>query len=313
MKYLILLISMIVAAMIGYSIEPSLRQVLTGKSKDWSKTPEKPIEVIVEEAPAIELALLWPADKLPEKVILKADGEIANETGEIKATVSAGNLIDLVKLDGTNAIISSGPGGFQGSVPIEQTDLIERLIELKKTIPAAELVPVTETVPAMETVPTTETAPVTETVPATDAVPTAEPVPSDTDIAKVDPFSQPAAETPDPATETVVVENPAGVAVVEPTPTPPAPPVGPAGSSNVVSVMQASIRAAEIKEFTFDQVLDWKAADAPEVVEGESYQVGMISYQAETVFGKKTIEAKALIKDGKVVRWLWPKSGMQIQ
>lgn len=100
---------------------------------------------------------------------------------------------------------------------------------------------------------------------------------------------------------------PAAPAEPAPTPAPAA-----TGSSDVVSVMQASIKAAQIKEFTFDQVLEW-AATPDETVEGEVFQTGVASYKAETIFGVKTIQAKALIKGGKVQRWIWPKSGMDIK
>ena len=77
--------------------------------------------------------------------------------------------------------------------------------------------------------------------------------------------------------------------------------------------MQSSIKEGGIKAFTFDQVLAWKASPAPETIDGETYQTGLASYKAETLFGVKTIQAKALIKDGKVVKWLWPKSGLEIK
>jgi hypothetical protein len=76
--------------------------------------------------------------------------------------------------------------------------------------------------------------------------------------------------------------------------------------------MQESIKAAQIKEFTFDQVLEWTAGP-DETVDGETYQTGLASYKAETIFGVKTIQAKALIKGGKLQRWIWPKSGMEIK
>lgn len=76
--------------------------------------------------------------------------------------------------------------------------------------------------------------------------------------------------------------------------------------------MQESIRGGQIKEFRFDQVLGWKAG-ADETVDGEVFQTGTVSYKAETIFGVKTIQAKALIRDGKVQRWIWPKSGMEIR
>ena len=72
--------------------------------------------------------------------------------------------------------------------------------------------------------------------------------------------------------------------------------------------MQDSIRRGAIKEFNFSQVLNWEASAEPETVDGETYQTGLASYKAETVFGVKTIQAKALIKDGKVIRWLWPRA-----
>ena len=80
----------------------------------------------------------------------------------------------------------------------------------------------------------------------------------------------------------------------------------------MVKVMQESIRSAQVKEFTFDQVLGWEAA-AEETVDGEVFKTGLVSYKAETIFGVKTIQAKALIKGDKVQRWIWPKSGMEIK
>lgn len=76
--------------------------------------------------------------------------------------------------------------------------------------------------------------------------------------------------------------------------------------------MQESIRDGQIKEFRFEQVLNWKAGEK-ETVDGQDFQTGLISYKAETIFGVKTIQAKALIQNGKVLRWIWPKSGMEIK
>ena len=46
---------------------------------------------------------------------------------------------------------------------------------------------------------------------------------------------------------------------------------------------------------------------------GSSFQTGTLNYKAETIFGVRTIQAKALISNGEVVRWIWPKSGMEIR
>ena len=126
--------------------------------------------------------------------------------------------------------------------------------------------------------------------PAPPAVPTPPPV--------VAPVTPPPADLPKPATP-------------EPPPVPVPAPVE-AGTTDVVKAMQDSVKAAQIKEFTFEQVLEWKA-EADEAVDGETYQTGLASYKAETIFGVKMIQAKALLKGGKVQRWIWPKSGMEIK
>ncbi|MDP3851347.1 MAG: hypothetical protein Q8Q59_12640 [Luteolibacter sp.] len=116
--------------------------------------------------------------------------------------------------------------------------------------------------------------------------------------------------TPAPELETTPAPEPEPEPEFTAAPAPDAPAI--AGATDPVSLMQASIRSGQIKEFTFEQVLGWKA-EADETIEGEIFQTGTASYKAETIFGIKTIQAKALIKDGKVRRWIWPKSGMEIK
>lgn len=119
--------------------------------------------------------------------------------------------------------------------------------------------------------------------------------------------------TPPPVVEPMPVKQPE--VVVEPTPTPqpaPAPVVAAMSAEDIVKLMQESIRSGQIKEFTFDQVIGWKAGEEEEF-EGEKYQTGLAAYKAETIFGVKNIQAKALIQGGKVMRWIWPTSGLEIQ
>lgn len=103
-------------------------------------------------------------------------------------------------------------------------------------------------------------------------------------------------------------------APAEAAPAEPAPPAAPvaAPAADVVGAMQASIRAAQIKEFQFDQVQEW-TEEPDETIDGESYKIGIASYKAETMFGVRVIQAKALIKDGKVSRWVYRKSGMDMK
>jgi hypothetical protein len=132
------------------------------------------------------------------------------------------------------------------------------------------------------------------------------------------PMPPSAAPVPEPSPEPAMAASPepapAPVAEASPMPTPaPAPaPVVEVGPVDVVKTMQESIQAAQIKEFKFDDVLEWKT-EADETIDGESYQIGTASYKAETFLGVKTLQAKALIKGGKVVRWLGKKSGLEIK
>lgn len=119
---------------------------------------------------------------------------------------------------------------------------------------------------------------------------------------------------PEPAPAVVPTEpTPAGDFVVPPdNPPEPAPATSTTTTVDVVAVMKKHISEGNIKEFTFNQVQGWKA-EPNEVIDGETYQIGLIRYNAETIFGNKSIEAKALIKNGQVVRWIWPKSNMEIK
>jgi hypothetical protein len=116
-----------------------------------------------------------------------------------------------------------------------------------------------------------------------------------------------------------IIEPPMPQPMPEPAPqSEPAPAPAPIASAatlsaeDIVKVMQESIRSGQIKEFTFDQVLGWKATEQ-ETVDGQTFLTGLAAYKAETIFGVKNIQAKALILDGKVIRWIWPTSGLEIE
>jgi hypothetical protein len=127
----------------------------------------------------------------------------------------------------------------------------------------------------------------------------------------------PPAQPPAPAAVVETPPEPPAPAVVE-TASPPPPqaevrtPAAPATAQSPVAIMQQSVKSGEIHEFDHSQVTDWQSA-ADETVDGTVYQTGMLSYKAETIFGIKTIQAKAYIKDGRVARWVWPKSGLEIR
>jgi len=98
----------------------------------------------------------------------------------------------------------------------------------------------------------------------------------------------------------------------EPEPEPPAVEESTPEPSEIVRIMRQSIENREIKSFASDQVREWHPGPE-ETHDGETYQTGTLLYDEELVFSDKTLKAKALIKDGKVVRWMWPDLGMDIK
>mgnify|MGYP001249623025 CR=1 FL=1 len=84
------------------------------------------------------------------------------------------------------------------------------------------------------------------------------------------------------------------------------------GDDEIIALMKDSIAGGAVKEFTSDQVKGWKT-NGEETIDGTEYQTGLAAYEAATIFGVRPVQAKALIKDGKIERWVYAKSGMEIQ
>ncbi len=292
MKLLSNLLGMALAGTLGYLAEPSLRFQLTGKQPSAVEMARNTNVVLQmpDGAPPIDLASLT-AEQLPQRILLNTMVKLTDAATGVTMTIPAGNRVKLVRIEGGNAVVCPEEGPYRGLVPITETDLLQ---QIAANPPASATPPVA---PPVEppVAPPVAVAPEPVTPPTGDSE---EPVPTMPEPA---PAPEPAPEpTPEPVPE------------VPPAPAPAGEPAVAAGSSDVVNAMQESIKAAQIKEFTFDQVLEWKA-EADETVDGETYQTGLASYKAETIFGVKTIQAKALIKGGKVQRWIWPKSGMEIK
>ncbi|MCH7225315.1 hypothetical protein [Haloferula sp. A504] len=125
------------------------------------------------------------------------------------------------------------------------------------------------------------------------------------------PAVEPPAPEP-PAPDPVEPPVAGGEPMEEPAEEPAPEPAASLDAEEIVKLMQDSIKAGSVSEFTFDQVLGWKAGEDEER-DGVTYQTGLVAYKAETIFGVKTIQAQALIDGGKIVRWIWPKSGMEIK
>ena len=273
MKLFSTLFGMAAAGALGYFAEPSLRFQLTGTKPSAAEVAQDKRVMLQFPGETPRIDLsTLSPEQLPQRVLLNTDVKVTDAGSGVTMLIQAGNRVKLVRIEGGNVVVSPGEGPFLGRVPITETDLVKQIAANPPQTPAPVVPPAAVTPEPV--IPATGDS--EEPVKAPEPAPMPEPTPA----------------APEPA--------------------PAAAPAEVAGSPDVVTAMQQSIKAGQIKEFTFEQVLEWNPG-ADEIVDGETYQTGLAAYKAETIFGVKTIQAKALIKTGKVQRWIWPKSGMEIK
>jgi hypothetical protein len=298
MKTFLILVGVVAAAILGYLKEPGFRHQLTGLTpKDDSQKTTKKDEKQTAKL-TIDFSALRPG-QLPAKVKLIKDIDVASPTPGVSMTIRSGTLVNLVSANEETAIIRLGENPFTITIPISQTDLIEQLIT---NPPSANAIPEPEAdiapAPIPEPAPEPEIAPDPETTtePELEPAPVSEEIP-EPEIA-VEPENTPEPEiAPEEAPEETPQPETAG---------------DESSADGIVAIMQASLNQGQIKEFTADQVVSWTPGPE-ETIDGEVFETGLVNYNAETIFGAKTIQAKALIQNGKVQRWIWPKSGMEIK
>ncbi len=101
------------------------------------------------------------------------------------------------------------------------------------------------------------------------------------------------------AASTPPAPEPAGVA--DPGPEPERAPDG------AVPLMLESIQNGQVTEIDPDRISYWKWL-GQQTLDGEIYWAGAVGYQTDTIFGIINTEGKALIRDGKVERWVYSGS-----
>lgn len=111
--------------------------------------------------------------------------------------------------------------------------------------------------------------------------------------------------------------TPTPAPVVDPTPpTPPAPEPTPADAkldeAAIVALLKSDVQAGKVTEFKANQVTAWKAGEEMEF-DGDTYQTGRVTFKAETILGVQEHEAIALIEDGKVYKWMWAKTKLEMR
>lgn len=239
-------------------------------------------------------------DEIPEEVILTKPAVVAAGDQSNRTKLLSGDRVRVLGLEGGKLRISPTGGPLEGVVPVTGTDFAKRVIRSRA-----------ERIFRNEPAGGQPAPPPTGTVAEPDGGTIAPgPEPEETVTApEAAPDDEPSAAMTDP------VE---GIPEPEPEPAPtPAPEPLPASTGaltdgQIVELMKASVEAGDVEEFDVSQVQGWQAGEE-EQIDGETYQTGLAAYKMETIFGIKPVQAKALIKEGRVVKWVYAETGMEIR
>ncbi len=283
MKVFLYLLGVVGAGIIGYVAEPSLRYQLTG-IHPGSSDPADPMIVQVDEHGnvtrfRIDIASLRP-DQFPERVRLKKPLQVLDSATGATMRIEANSTVKPLRIENRQLVVGPGTGNFEGIVAVTDTDLLQQITggPLPEKPPARDLPPVAMNDPmqGMMDSPGQDSGDLMDQMDdAGDQMPESDPEPEE------DADAEPEED-------------------------------GDTGPVDVVETMQESIKSGQITTFTFDQVTDWKEQEN-ETIDDREYQVGIATYQAETFLGVQAIQAKALIRGGKVQRWVMAQSGFEIK
>lgn len=297
MKILGFTVVLVVLFVMGYALQSSITPLLV---KDNSLVIDMTRQVEVNGIKMeVDLKEMSEDDK-PASLTLKDAIEMKSEDGSMIRSYQKGQSIELVSLTDKGQLEVADPADakFSGKIDADKTDIYEELGKRKMAAIEANEAAVKAEIARVEQVkidraaknPDPAVVPVPDTTVAENDPQGEEPMPEPGATSPQDPEPSTPATEPDP-----VIANNSTLA-----------------ADKIVDVMKESIKGGAIKEFTFEQVDEWIAGEAEEV-DGVSYQTGLASYKAETIFGVKAVQAKALIQDGKVKKWIYAKTGMQIR
>ena len=129
--------------------------------------------------------------------------------------------------------------------------------------------------------------------------------------------NQVAEKTPDPVPTPDPTPTPEPIPTPEPVPTPIPTPEPPAvaskmSASDLIALLKKDVTAGNVTEFKADQVTSWEAGEDMKF-EGKNYQTGSVIFKAQTILGEQNHEAIALIQDGKIYKWMWAKTQLEMR
>ncbi|MDP0490154.1 MAG: hypothetical protein Q7Q71_03780 [Verrucomicrobiota bacterium JB023] len=277
MKYVFYGVMVLVAYGLGKVMYEPLKPALLGVETE--PEDESIVSITVESrlgriTEKVDLTNVDPAE-FPEKITLRAP-LIVKMPGSLDAlTLEPNSKVKPISMGPDGLLVETTLGGHQGTIAPKDTDFAEGVARKRVEIREKSLVA---------------------------AQPDPEPAP------------QPTPEPAQPEPVEVVQQEPEPE-VMEPEPEPAPEPAQPAklSSEEIVAAMQSYLKDGKLKEFDFEQVSNWEARPEEESFDGEMFQVGVASYEEETILGKKTIQALALFSEGQLVKWVYAQTKMEIR
>ncbi len=338
MKLLGFTFILVILFILGYSLQSSITPLLVETQAAVTDTSRQVnVDGVKLEVDLVDVD----KDEAPDSVVLKKQFKLESDDGTMTRKMHVGDNVDLREFDETGMLTVGDPedADFTGRITASETDIFEQLGRQKlaalRKKPASQdsdkgkqgevADKDTKKTSAPEPDKATETADAGADSYASNGTedgfsepnndPVAETGMGDDDDSTTEPFSKPDSD------DGAIADNgadddggkTAGMGEDDGSEETPEKNGGQsAAPKDVVGLMKESIKSGAVKEFTFDQVDKWTAGEE-ENVDGVTYRTGVAQYKAETIFGLKPVQAKALIKDDKVQKWVYSKTGMEIR
>ena len=82
-------------------------------------------------------------------------------------------------------------------------------------------------------------------------------------------------------------------------------------SDGTIPLMLASLKRKDVSEIRPDIIRNWGPVIREEV-DGEAYWTATVEYETVSMFGEINTEAQALMRNGKVMQWIYTGSGESV-
>lgn len=272
-----LLLLVFVAA--GYVLQPMLMMVegdKVPKSKETKQVNDQQSSTAEGKSSEVDLSLVTSGD-FPEKVTLMESVEVLGSGNSQPVRIAAGTDVEPLALEGEELTFQAPNMVAQGKVHVDKTNFrlrVKPILEAKQHGGQPTDMETTDTPVEPESIEPSE--------PAEEPKETIVDEPSDV-VPPVTP------EIEEPVEERIVLDE-----------------------AQMVEAMKRSVRAGKVTEIKEEGLKEWTKGEDEEI-DGTRYQVGIVQYEAETIFGSKKQEVKALFSQGVLVKWIWSGTGMQVQ